>query len=150
MRQNKPSPENATPRIIVSRSAFSVPSNRFFTYASGRKSKIHANYRQYVLKNARCASSRIGRNENDPILNDKILKMGVSIPFYILMGRPFPTPWVKGRASISSLGDMEVILDDYMISLIDKLNSVCVLMFLFLSLFGQISPPIISFQANRC
>ncbi len=51
--------------------------------------------------------------------------MGVSIPFYILMGRPFPTPWVKGRASVSSLGDMEVILDDYVISLIDKLNSVC-------------------------
>ncbi len=41
------------------------------------------------------------------------------------MGRPFPTPWVKGRASVSSLGDMEVILDDYVISLIDKLNSVC-------------------------
>ncbi len=51
--------------------------------------------------------------------------MGVSIPFYILMGRPFPTPWVKGRASVSSLGDMEGILDDYVISLIDKLNSVC-------------------------
>ncbi len=51
--------------------------------------------------------------------------MGVSIPFYILMGRPFSTPWVKGRASVSSLGDMEVILDDYVISLIDKLNSVC-------------------------
>ncbi len=50
--------------------------------------------------------------------------MGVSIPFYILMGRPFPTPWFKGRASVSSLGDMEVILDDYVISLIDKLNSV--------------------------
>ncbi len=41
------------------------------------------------------------------------------------MGRPFPTPWVKGRAGVSSLGDMEVILDDYVISLIDKLNSVC-------------------------
>ncbi len=46
-------------------------------------------------------------------------------PFEILMGRPFPTPWVKGRAGISSIGDMEVILDDYVISLIDKLNSVC-------------------------
>ncbi len=41
------------------------------------------------------------------------------------MDRPFPTPWVKGRAGVSSLGDMEVILDDYVISLIDKLNSVC-------------------------
>ncbi len=41
------------------------------------------------------------------------------------MGRPFPTPWVKGRAGVSSLGDMEVILDDYVVSLIDKLNSVC-------------------------
>ncbi len=50
--------------------------------------------------------------------------MGVSIPFDILMGRPFPTPWVKGRVSVSSLGDMEVILDDHVISLIDKLNSV--------------------------
>ncbi len=41
------------------------------------------------------------------------------------MGRPFPTPWVKSRAGVSSLGDMEVILDYYVISLIDKLNSVC-------------------------
>ncbi len=46
-------------------------------------------------------------------------------PFEILMGRPYPTPWVKVRAGVSSLGDMEVILDDYVISLIDKLNSVC-------------------------
>ncbi len=38
-------------------------------------------------------------------------------PFEILMERPFPTPWVKGRAGVSSLGDMEVILDDYVISL---------------------------------
>ncbi len=41
------------------------------------------------------------------------------------MGRPFPTPWVKGPAEVSPLEDMEVILDDYVISLIDKLNSVC-------------------------
>ncbi len=41
------------------------------------------------------------------------------------MRRPFPNRWVKGRTGVSSLGDMEVILDDYVISLIDKLNSVC-------------------------
>ncbi len=41
------------------------------------------------------------------------------------MGRPFPTPWVKGRAGVSSLGDMEVILGNHIIFLIDTLNSVC-------------------------
>ncbi len=41
------------------------------------------------------------------------------------MGRPFPTPWVKVRVSVSSLRDMEVILDNHVISLINKLNSVC-------------------------
>ncbi len=41
------------------------------------------------------------------------------------MDRPFPTPWVKGRAGVSSLGDMEVILGNHIIFLIDKLNSVC-------------------------
>ncbi len=46
-------------------------------------------------------------------------------PFEILMGRHFSTPWVKGRAGVSSVGDIEVILDDHVISLIDKLNSVC-------------------------
>lgn len=33
-------------------------------------------------------------------------------PFEILMGRPFPTPWVKGCTAVSSLGEMEVILED--------------------------------------
>lgn len=47
-------------------------------------------------------------------------------PFEILMGGPFPTPWVKGRAGITSLGDREVIQDDYVTSLIEKLNSICV------------------------
>ncbi|MGL4599928.1 MAG: reverse transcriptase domain-containing protein [Plesiomonas sp.] len=46
-------------------------------------------------------------------------------PFEILMGRPFPTPWVKGRPGISSLGDLEVIQEDYVVSLVEKLNSVC-------------------------
>nr|XP_055047287.1 uncharacterized protein LOC129432726 [Misgurnus anguillicaudatus] len=46
-------------------------------------------------------------------------------PFEIMMGRPFPTPWVKGRAGISSLGDLEVIQEDYVVSLIEKLNSIC-------------------------
>ncbi|KAI2645593.1 Gag-Pol polyprotein [Labeo rohita] len=46
-------------------------------------------------------------------------------PFEILMGRPFPTPWVKGRAGIASLGDLEVIQEDYVTSLIEKLNSIC-------------------------
>ncbi|ROI47835.1 Transposon Tf2-6 polyprotein [Anabarilius grahami] len=46
-------------------------------------------------------------------------------PFEILMGRPFPTPWVKGRAGITSLGDLEVIQEDYVTSLIEKLNSIC-------------------------
>ncbi len=57
----------------------------------------------------------------------KYLQWGlvILIPFEILMGRPFPTPWVKGRAGVSSLGDMKVILNDYVISLFDKLNSVC-------------------------
>ncbi len=41
------------------------------------------------------------------------------------MGRRSPTPWVKGRICVSYLEDMEVILDDHVISLIDKLNSVC-------------------------
>ncbi|KAA0723980.1 Retrovirus-related Pol polyprotein from transposon opus [Triplophysa tibetana] len=36
-------------------------------------------------------------------------------PFEILMGRPFPTPWVKGRSGLSSLGDLEVIQEDYVI-----------------------------------
>ncbi len=69
--------------------------------------------------------------------------------FEILISRPFPTPWVKGRAGVYTLGDMEVILDDHVISLIDKLNYVCAYISLFLSLFRQKSPPIISFQANR-
>ncbi|KAI2645438.1 hypothetical protein H4Q32_029412 [Labeo rohita] len=43
-------------------------------------------------------------------------------PFEILMGRLFPTPWVKG---IASLGDLEVIQEDYVTSLIEKLNSIC-------------------------
>lgn len=46
-------------------------------------------------------------------------------PFEILMGRPFPTPWVKGRAGFTSLGDLEVIQEDYVTSLIEKLNSIC-------------------------
>lgn len=46
-------------------------------------------------------------------------------PFEILMGRPFPTPWVKDRAGITSLGDLEVIQEDYVTSLIEKLNSIC-------------------------
>ncbi|KAL0153386.1 hypothetical protein M9458_051305, partial [Cirrhinus mrigala] len=46
-------------------------------------------------------------------------------PFEILMGRPFPTPWVKGRTGIASLGDLEVIQKDYVTSLIEKLNSIC-------------------------
>ncbi len=37
---------NATRRVTISRSAFSVPSNRLFSYASSRKSKIHVNYRR--------------------------------------------------------------------------------------------------------
>ncbi len=44
---------------------------------------------------------------------------------YIYIYVCVPTPWVKGRTSVFSLGDMEVILDDYVISHIDKLNSVC-------------------------
>lgn len=44
--------------------------------------------------------------------------------FEILMGRPFPTPLVKGRRGITSLGDLEVIQEDYVSSLIEKLNSV--------------------------
>lgn len=46
-------------------------------------------------------------------------------PFEILMGRPFPTPWVKGRSGFTSLGDLEVIQEDYVTSLIEKLNSIC-------------------------
>ncbi|KAI2642432.1 Gag-Pol polyprotein [Labeo rohita] len=46
-------------------------------------------------------------------------------PFEILMGRPFPTPWVKGHTGIASLGDLEVIQEDYVTSLIEKLNSIC-------------------------
>uniref|UniRef100_A0A8C2IXL0 Uncharacterized protein n=1 Tax=Cyprinus carpio TaxID=7962 RepID=A0A8C2IXL0_CYPCA len=41
------------------------------------------------------------------------------------MGRPFPTPWVKGRSGFTSLGDLEVIQEDYVTSLIEKLNSIC-------------------------
>ncbi len=41
------------------------------------------------------------------------------------MGRRLPTLWVKGRICVSYLEDMEVILDDHVISFIDKLNSVC-------------------------
>ncbi|XP_065115877.1 uncharacterized protein [Paramisgurnus dabryanus] len=41
------------------------------------------------------------------------------------MGRPFPTPWVKGRAGISSPGDLELIQEDYVVSIIEKLNSIC-------------------------
>ncbi|XP_048041320.1 protein NYNRIN-like [Megalobrama amblycephala] len=45
-------------------------------------------------------------------------------PFEILMGRPFPTPWVRGRAGNFSTGDMEVIITDYVDSLIKTLNSI--------------------------
>ncbi|MGL5118586.1 MAG: integrase catalytic domain-containing protein [Plesiomonas shigelloides] len=46
-------------------------------------------------------------------------------PFEVLMGRPFPTPWVKGRSGISCLGDVQVIQEDYVTSLVEKLNSIC-------------------------
>ncbi|KAI2665983.1 Gag-Pol polyprotein [Labeo rohita] len=46
-------------------------------------------------------------------------------PFEILMDRPFPTPWVKGHTGIASLGDLEVIQEDYVTSLIEKLTSIC-------------------------
>lgn len=45
-------------------------------------------------------------------------------PFEIIMGRPFPTPWVKGRVSSLSTGDTEVIIADYVDSLVKTLNSI--------------------------
>ncbi|CAH2330260.1 Retrovirus-related Pol poly from transposon opus, partial [Pelobates cultripes] len=44
-------------------------------------------------------------------------------PFEILMGRPFPTPWVKGRFVIMP-GDLDLIQEEYVKQLIFKLNSV--------------------------
>ena len=44
--------------------------------------------------------------------------------FEILMGRPFPTPWVRGRAGNLSTGDTEVIIADYMDSLVKTLNGI--------------------------
>ncbi|XP_039531160.1 uncharacterized protein LOC120481527 [Pimephales promelas] len=45
-------------------------------------------------------------------------------PFEILMGRPFPTPWVRGRAGNLSTGDTEVIIADYVDSLVRTLNGI--------------------------
>ncbi|KAL1256500.1 hypothetical protein QQF64_012045 [Cirrhinus molitorella] len=45
-------------------------------------------------------------------------------PFEILMGRPFPTPWVEGCAGNLSTGDTEVIIADYVDSLIKTLNDI--------------------------
>ncbi|KAM4619649.1 uncharacterized protein O3C94_021108 [Discoglossus pictus] len=44
-------------------------------------------------------------------------------PFEILMGRPFPTPWVKGPLVIMS-GDLDLIREQYVQQLIDKLNGI--------------------------
>lgn len=45
-------------------------------------------------------------------------------PFEIIMGRPFPTPWVRGRTGNLSTGDTEVIIADYVDWLIKTLNSI--------------------------
>ncbi|KAM4641165.1 uncharacterized protein O3C94_006870 [Discoglossus pictus] len=44
-------------------------------------------------------------------------------PFEILMGRPFPTPWVKDPLVIMS-GDLDLIREQYVKQLIDKLNGI--------------------------
>ncbi|XP_053544965.1 uncharacterized protein LOC128635892 [Bombina bombina] len=44
-------------------------------------------------------------------------------PFEVLMGRPFPTPWVKAPLIIKN-GDLDCIKEQYVKQLIDKLNGI--------------------------